>query len=55
MFQLTPEQTATLKEWFIPDQPGPLVGLHVINTGNGTCHVDRWPNPRAILVNTAGN
>jgi RimJ/RimL family protein N-acetyltransferase len=55
MFQITPEQTATLKEWFIPDQPGPLVGLHVINTGNGTCHVDRWPNPRAILVDTAGN
>lgn len=55
MFQLTPKQTATLKPWFIPDQPGPLIGLHVINTGNGSCWVDRWPEPQAILVETAGN
>src|SRR5262245_13264769 len=55
MFQITPEQAAMLKERFIPDQPGPLVELHVINTGNGAFYVDRWPNPRATLANTAGN
>lgn len=55
MILLTPEQTATLKEWFLPERPGPLVGLHVINTGQGACFADRWPNPRAILVETAGN
>jgi RimJ/RimL family protein N-acetyltransferase len=55
MIQITPEQLASLKGWFVPDRPGPLVGLHVLQTGNGTCFVDRWPDPRAILVNTAGN
>ena len=55
MPQLTPDQTATLKNWFLPDRPGPLVGLHVIHTGNGTCWVDRWPNPQAVLVETARN
>ena len=55
MFQLTPDQTATLKDWFLPDRPGPLVGLHVIRTGNGACFVDRWPDPRAVAVETAGN
>jgi RimJ/RimL family protein N-acetyltransferase len=46
---------ATLRDWFLPDRPGPLVGLHVIHTGNGAGWVDRWPNPRAILTATAGN
>jgi RimJ/RimL family protein N-acetyltransferase len=55
MLQLTLNQTITLKNWFLPDRPGPLVGLHVIHTGNGTCWVDRWPNPQAVLVETAGN
>jgi RimJ/RimL family protein N-acetyltransferase len=44
-----------LRDWFVPDRPGPLVGLHVIQTGNGACFADRWPNPRAILVETAEN
>ncbi len=55
MFQLTPDQTATLRDWFLTDRPGPLVGLHVIHTGNGSCFVDRWPDPRAVLVETAEN
>lgn len=55
MILLTPEQAASLRAWFLPDRPGPLVGLHVLNTGNGACFVDRWPGPRAALVDTAGN
>ncbi|HEX6383889.1 MAG TPA: GNAT family N-acetyltransferase [Anaerolineae bacterium] len=55
MILLTPEQTATLREWFLPERPGPLVGQHIIHTGYGTCWADRWPDPRAILVETAGN
>jgi RimJ/RimL family protein N-acetyltransferase len=55
MIQLTLEQTVTLKPWILPDRPGPLVGLHVINTGHGRCWADRWPSPRAVLVETAGN
>jgi hypothetical protein len=44
-----------LRDWFVPDRPGPLVGLHVLQTGNGACFVDRWPNPRAVLVEAAEN
>jgi RimJ/RimL family protein N-acetyltransferase len=55
MILLKPDQTATLKDWFRPERPGPLIGLHVIHTGNGACFVDRWPDPRAVLVETAGN
>jgi RimJ/RimL family protein N-acetyltransferase len=55
MILLTPEQTANLRNWFLPERPGPLIGPHVIHTGHGACFVDRWPNPRAVLVNTAGN
>lgn len=55
MLRLTAEQAATLRDWFAPERPGPLVGLHLLNTGHGSCHVDRWPAPRAALVETAGN
>lgn len=55
MWQITPQQLATLKAHFTPDRPGPLIGLHVIQTGHGHCFVDRWPDPRAILVDTAQN
>ena len=52
---LTPGQATTLKHWFLPERPGPLVGSHVIQTGNGVFLVDRWPDPRAALMETAGN
>jgi RimJ/RimL family protein N-acetyltransferase len=55
MIRLTKEQTATLKNRFLPERPGPLIGMHVIHTGQGTCLVDRWPEPKVILVETAGN
>jgi RimJ/RimL family protein N-acetyltransferase len=55
MILLSPEQAATLREWFLPDRPGPLIGLHVLQTGHGSFLVDRWPDPRAALVETAGN
>jgi len=34
MIFLSMEQTATLKHWFAPERPGPLVGPHVIHTGH---------------------
>ncbi len=55
MIALSPQPAATLKEWFLPERPGPLVGLHVIKTGNGVCWGDRWPAPRAVLMITADN
>jgi RimJ/RimL family protein N-acetyltransferase len=55
MLPLSLEQSATLRDWLLPDQPGPLVGLHVLNTGHGTCWVDRWPEPRAAFFECAAN
>jgi RimJ/RimL family protein N-acetyltransferase len=55
MFALSLEQAAALRSLFLPDRPVPLVGLHVLNTGHGTCYVDRWPAPRAILVESGRN
>jgi hypothetical protein len=52
---LTREQLATLRHWFRPERPGPLVAQHVLATGNGTCLADRWPDPRALVVQTGGN
>lgn len=55
MLILTPQQTLKLSEWFAPERPGPLVGMHLINTGHGACWVDRWPEPRAVLASSADN
>jgi len=55
MILLTHSQTAMLRDWFVPDRPGPLVGLHVLQTGNGACFADRWPHPRTVLTAVAGN
>src|SRR5690349_18736584 len=55
MQRSTLEHAATLRDWLLPDQPGPLVGLHVLQTGNGSWGVERWPNPGAVLVDCAGN
>lgn len=55
MILLTSEQTATLKSWFLPESPGPVIGSHVLQTGHGVCFANRWPFPQMILVETAGN
>ncbi len=55
MIELDRRRIATLRGWFLPERPGPLVGMHVIQTGHGRCWVDRWPNPRAVLVETGQN
>jgi RimJ/RimL family protein N-acetyltransferase len=55
MILLSPDQIASVKSWFLPDRPGLLLGLHAIYTGLGKFFADRWPEPRAILVETAGN
>ncbi|MCE7982928.1 MAG: GNAT family N-acetyltransferase [Caldilinea sp. CFX5] len=55
MIQLTNPQLATLRDWFLPDRPGPLIGLHLLNGGHGTAWADRWPAPQAIYVETAQN
>ncbi|MGH8908892.1 MAG: hypothetical protein ACRD0K_20965 [Egibacteraceae bacterium] len=55
MMQLTPARAGALRDRFLPDRPGPLVGPHVIQTGNGSGFADRWPDPRAVLMDSAGN
>ena len=52
---LSAPQPAALWDWFSPEQPGPLVGPHVLQTGHGTCFVDRWPGPRAVAAAVGGN
>ena len=44
-----------LAGWFEPERPGPLNHQHAVHTGRGRCRVDRWPDPRVVLVETAGN
>jgi RimJ/RimL family protein N-acetyltransferase len=48
-------QLARLRHWFLPERPGPLIAQHVIATGNGRGLADRWPDPRALVVETGGN
>jgi GNAT superfamily N-acetyltransferase len=55
LIPLTREQLATLRHWFRPERPGPLVAQHLLATGNGTCLADRWPDPRVLVVQTGGN
>ncbi len=38
-----------------PERPGPLIAQHLLATGNGSSLADRWPAPRALLVETGGN
>jgi RimJ/RimL family protein N-acetyltransferase len=44
-----------LRRWFLPERPGSLVWAHVVQTGRGRCLVDRWPNPRLVVAEVAGN
>jgi RimJ/RimL family protein N-acetyltransferase len=55
MLELSPARAATLADWFQPERPGPLVGAHRLATGCGQAWADRWPAPRALLVDVAGN
>jgi hypothetical protein len=55
MDRLHPACWPELRGQFIPDRPGPLIGLHAIHTGRGACWVDRWPKARAGIVFTGGN
>lgn len=43
-----------LAPWFAPARPGPAMYAHAMATGVGRCVVDRWPDPRAVLVTLPG-
>jgi RimJ/RimL family protein N-acetyltransferase len=38
----------------LPERPNPLLGFHVVQTGHGSCFVDRWPDPRAAIFESQG-
>ena len=55
MLRLTPAQAAQLTDWYAPLPPGPQVLGHAVCTGHGAVWADRWPAPRALLADVAGN
>jgi hypothetical protein len=55
MVPISRQQLATVRGWFLPERPGPAVAQHVILTGHGRSLADRWPDPRALVVESAGN
>ena len=55
MIHLHPLQIPLLRSFFHPETPACLVGWHVINSGHGHLYADRWPEPRAVLAESAGN
>jgi predicted GNAT family acetyltransferase len=48
-------QLGILADWFLPEQPGPFIGSHVLQTGHGAGWADRWPQPRVLLIETSNN
>ncbi len=55
MTPISRDQLNERRTWFGTERPGPLVASHVLLTGHGTAHVDRWPEPRVLIAETAGN
>lgn len=55
MLAVPTAEWSTLRPWFQPERPGPLVLEQVLASGHGRCLADRWPQPRAVLVESAGN
>ncbi len=45
---------APLRPLFTPERPGPTMWAHVAATGVGRCRADRWPDPRAALIELPG-
>jgi RimJ/RimL family protein N-acetyltransferase len=56
MIELTLTEARRLRPWFTDERPGPdTIAAHVLSTEHGKIYVDRWPEPRAVLVESAGN
>jgi RimJ/RimL family protein N-acetyltransferase len=55
MFDVSPDELDSLRRWFTPEQPGPIIFEHIRHTGIGRCVVDRRPQPQVVLAELAGN
>ena len=55
MVPVSPGALPELAPWFSPERPGPMIYEHVARSGVGQCWVDRWPSPRVVLAELAGN
>ena len=56
MHELAPADAARLTGWFADERPGPeTAATHTLSVGIGHWWVDRWPEPRTVLVDCAGN
>ncbi len=56
MQELAPADAARLADWFAPERPGPeAAASHTLSVGVGRWWVDRWPDPRTVLVDCADN
>ena len=53
--RLSHAEAPSVRELFVPDRPGPLIGLHVLQTGVGRLYADRFPSSRAVLAEVSGN
>ena len=53
--RLSPAEAPAVRELFLPERPGPLIGLHVLQTGIGQLYVDRFPSSQAVLAEVSGN
>lgn len=54
MFTVLPADAASLRPWFAPERPGPLIFEHVLSSGVGRCLVDRPADPRVVLAELPG-
>jgi hypothetical protein len=52
---LARERIEDVRGWFTPERPGPVILPHIRNSGIGSCLVDRWPQARVVIAETAGN
>jgi GNAT acetyltransferase len=55
MHVLAQADALVVRDWFLPERPGPLVGSHVLQTGYGRLLADRWPAPGAVLAQVGPN
>lgn len=50
MHDVGPARLSSLRPFFTPERPGPLIWAHLLHTGIGRARADRLPGPRAVHV-----